>query len=509
MSSIRARLTLAWTMAFLGTLLIFSITLLAVRRELLFRELEQRVQNEADQAVHAVNVARNTGWEPIVAQKDPLAARTVSMRMSAFLSILEGYVLVQDSTGYDLYASQPVSALSTSDRDAFSTAARASRDQRTVRTVELRNDQVLLATRVVPLSANDRYRVYAALSTSDIEFTPRELVGTMVVITPFLLAISVMFAYAIAGRAFRPIDRIIDQVEAITDGRSLHRRLAIGAAGDELARLSSTLNAFIERLETSFGALRRFTADASHELKTPLAVMRADVEHAMSPNTTEDERAEALEEALQQVTRMADLVDSLLTLARADEGRFDLFREPIELAPLTREVVETARLLGEDAGLTIEATELDNAEVLGDVTRLRQLFLNLVTNAIKYTPRGGTVDITLVRDDEVARFSVRDTGIGIAAADLPYVFERFWRADRVRSRGSERGGFGLGLAISQWIAQAHGGTLEVQSRLGRGSTFIVTLPLAGHPGSGMTGEYESIVNSQAIDLDAPGMLTRD
>jgi signal transduction histidine kinase len=203
------------------------------------------------------------------------------------------------------------------------------------------------------------------------------------------------------------------------------------------------------------------------------------------------------------------LVDSLLTLARADEGRFDLFREPIELAPLTREVVETARLLGEDAGLTIEATELDNAEVLGDVTRLRQLFLNLVTNAIKYTPRGGTVDITLVRDDEVARFSVRDTGIGIAAADLPYVFERFWRADRVRSRGSERGGFGLGLAISQWIAQAHGGTLEVQSRLGRGSTFIVTLPLAGHPGSGMTGEYESIVNSQALDLDAPGMLTRD
>ena len=141
----------------------------------------------------------------------------------------------------------------------------------------MRSDIVLLATRVVPLSENARYRVYAALSTSGISLTPRELVGTMLVIAPFLLAMSMTLAYIIAGRAFRPIDRIIDQVEAITDGRSLHRRLAIGAAGDELARLSSTLNAMIERLETSFGALRRFTADASHELKTPLAVMRADI----------------------------------------------------------------------------------------------------------------------------------------------------------------------------------------------------------------------------------------
>jgi two-component system, OmpR family, sensor kinase len=321
--------------------------------------------------------------------------------------------------------------------------------------------------------------------------------------------VSVLFAYIIAGRAFRPIDRIIDQVEAITDGRSLHRRLAIGAAGEELARLSATLNAFIERIETSFGALRRFTADASHELKTPLTVMRADVERAMSPDADETERAEALEEALQQVTRMADLVDSLLTLARADEGRYDLFREPIELAPLVREVVETARLLGEVGEIVIEAPQLDNAEVLGDVTRLRQLFLNLVTNAIKYTPARGTVEIMLCRDDEAVRFVVRDTGIGIAAADLPYVFERFWRADRVRSRGSERGGVGLGLAISQWIVQAHSGTIEVQSRLGRGSTFTVTLPLAGAPGSVMTGEYQSVVNSSVDQIDVNGMLTRD
>jgi signal transduction histidine kinase len=206
---------------------------------------------------------------------------------------------------------------------------------------------------------------------------------------------------------------------------------------------------------------------------------------------------------------MADLVDSLLTLARADEGRFDLYREPVELTPLTNEVVETARLLGEDAGLVILAPHIENAEVLGDLTRLRQLFLNLVTNAIKYTPRGGTVEITVHRDESVVRVAVRDTGIGIAAADLPFVFERFWRADRVRSRASERGGFGLGLAISHWIAQAHGGSLDVQSRLGRGSTFTVTLPLAGAPGSGMTGEYQSVVNSTDGSSELNGMLTSD
>ncbi len=498
MGSIRARLTLAWTTAFLLTLCVFSLTLLTVRHQTLYRELEARVRAEADQAVRAINVARNTGTEPVRAQRDRLVGPSIGMRMSAFLSLLDGYVLVQDSTGYDIYASPSVQRLETGDRDIFSGAAREASTDNSLRRIALRSDEVLLAARAVPLGESARYRVYAGLSTRAISFTPPELIGPMVVLTPLLLILSVAVAYTIAGRAFRPIEELIDQVEDITDGRSLHSRLSVTVAGDELVRLSETLNAFIGRLEKSFGALRRFTGDASHELKTPLAVIRADLEHAMSPTVTEGEQAIALEEALQQVTKMAALVDSLLTLARADEGRFDLFREPVELGPLVYEVLETAHFLGEEQELVIDAPVIDNAEVLGDATRLRQLFLNLVTNAIKYTPAGGRVEMSLTRDDVSAYFAVTDTGIGIAAADLPHVFERFWRADRVRSRASERGGVGLGLAISQWIAQAHGGKLDVQSRLTRGSTFTVTLPLAGAPGSGMTGEFESIVNIETL-----------
>jgi len=290
-------------------------------------------------------------------------------------------------------------------------------------------------------------------------------------------------AFLITGRALAPVDEIIREVSALTDGRSLHRRLPQAEGDDELARLSATLNAMIARLEQSFSGLRRFTADASHELKTPLTVLRADIERAMSAGPRSTEGLVALEEALQETARMADLVESLLTLARADEGRFDLHREPVDLVPLVLDVAETAQILGEHAGLRVSVHAPEEVSVLGDPLRLRQLFLNLVTNAVKYTRRGGRVDLTLTPRGESVEFAVSDTGVGIAGADLPYVFDRFWRADRARSRQSDRGGVGLGLSISQWIAHAHGGSITVASRLGRGSTFTVSLPLTTDPTS--------------------------
>jgi len=485
--SIRSRLTVAYTAVMIATMLLFSLALLTVRRITVFAELKERVRSEADQTVRLIDIAGKLFTQQLVVTPDSLVGAEVSPRVVPLLELLPDFVLLKDSRGNSLYKSEAVRLLGDEEQASLDSAVLEMTDKAEPVTIALRSGELLMQSRRIPgIGTRGQIdRAWVGMRSDAAQFAPTEL--------------SVIFAHFIAGRAFRPIDRIIDQVEAITDGRSLHRRLAIGAAGDELARLSSTLNAMIERLETSFGALRRFTADASHELKTPLTVMRADVERAMSPTSTGTEQAVALEEALQQLTRMADLVNSLLTLARADEGRFDLHREPVELALLAREVVETARLLGEEPGIIIDAPVIEEVEVSGDLTRLRQLFLNLVTNAIKYTPRGGRVEITLVRAGEQVSMTVRDTGIGIAAADLPYIFERFWRADRVRSRSSERGGFGLGLAICQWIAQAHGGTLTVQSRLSRGSTFTVILPVAGTNDLADTGEY-------AV---GEGMLTSD
>lgn len=477
MRSIRFRITLAFAGAFVASLLVFASAVLLARRQAALREMVARVNVEADKVL-AVVENRASFVEEVLVDPQTSRSRDVGTRLAQFLKVFDDYVIVLDEQSIESFSSSRVKALVVSDRERLGNAARRLTDTDRVARVRLASDDVFLTLRRTRTADGRDQRVVVGMAARSSVETPREIVTVMLVVTPLLLGAAVWWAYLIAGRTFRPLDRMVDQVKAITDGRSLHRRLAIGAAGAELQRLAMTLNEMIERLESSFAALRRFTADASHELKTPLAVLRADVERAMTPTTRPVERAVALEEALEQVTRMAELVNSLLTLARADEGRLDVVRDLIDAAALTREVVETARLLGEEAGVQIDAPRLDAAQVRGDEMRLRQLFLNLVTNAIKYTPRGGTVTISLAVMDETAQFVVKDTGIGIAAADLPYIFDRFWRADRSRSRASERGGFGLGLAISQWIAHAHGGSLTVQSRLGRGSTFTALLPLA-------------------------------
>jgi signal transduction histidine kinase len=340
--------------------------------------------------------------------------------------------------------------------------------------------------------------IFVAAPLDAVPFGPQQLLHAMLVIGPLIVVVSIGLGYVLADASLRPLGGMVDELEAITDGRSLHRRLPVPLSAEELARLSTTMNRMLSRLEESFASLRRFTADASHELKTPLMVIRAGVERALTHEGTPPEAMSELDEVLEEINRVTEMVDNLLTLARADEGRATLATQQCDLRELVNEAAETAGILSERPGITVR-TEVPKlpVELAVDRSRMRQLLLNLVTNAIKYTLPGGKVSLGLVDQGEAVALVVGDDGIGIAAADLPHIFDRFYRVDHARSRTGDRPGAGLGLAITKWIAEAHGGSIAVQSRSGRGTVFTVTLPreagmdgrTGGQRDRGTEGEY--------------------
>jgi two-component system, OmpR family, sensor kinase len=486
MASTRVRFTISYVALTLGSLAVFAIALYVARINLAQGQVYDQAIVFANEIVRDIQLSRQRGWPLMVADSTDLASAQLSPQIAQYLDLRPGHFILVGKDGKYLYNSVQVRALAPIDGDSLLQYVRTGLSTQRIAKVALVADTAnphylyMVARRTG--SGLEPYITHVVVGIPDqfVELSGQLLVGTMFVLLPFILVAAAGAAWLMADGVFAPMHSLTEQLEAITDGRSLHRRLPPDVENDELARLTSTLNAMLSRLELSFAALRRFTADASHELKTPLAVLRADVERAMHPRTTKDDRMVALEESLQEVTRMSDLVDSLLTLARADEGRFELAHEEIQMEPLLRDVYETATILGETAGLSISMPSTTDAVVLGERTRLRQLLLNLITNAIKYTPRGGKVEIaSVLKGPAEIAITVRDTGIGISATDLPHIFDRFWRADRARSRAAERSGFGLGLAISQYIAQAHGGNLVAQSRLGRGTLFTLVLPVGG------------------------------
>jgi heavy metal sensor kinase len=478
MRTIRGRLVVSYAIALVATVSVFAATIYLVQRAENFAELDARARLEADLIGELLTESARR-LEPIVITDPDNKKPVLADRISAVLHVLRDYVIVLGPQGEVLFLSDDAAALPYGSLVRLTQLAGEPSAEGRVGAADLGPPagEVRYVVRAITGAGPETLRAVSGAPTAGLVLGPQRLLTAMLLTAPLIIGLSVLIGHFLVGRTLQPVDAIVEEVEAISDGRSLHRRLMEPTSRDELARLTDTLNAMLARLERSFASLRRFTADASHELKTPLTVLRSGIERAITHPKAPVEVMEVLEETLVEVNRMAELVDALLTLARADEGRAPLHLEPVELEDILSEVSETANFLGEQAKVSVAVSAPPRPCMIAvDRDRIRQLLMNLLSNAIKYTPQGGSVAIDCSRAPGQVVLSVRDTGVGISPGDLPHVFDRFWRADQARSRTGQRPGAGLGLAISKWIVEAHGGTITVQSRPGRGTTFTVTLP---------------------------------
>jgi heavy metal sensor kinase len=286
------------------------------------------------------------------------------------------------------------------------------------------------------------------------------------------LILAGVVARVIAGRVAAPLDDMAAAAERV-QAESLSKRLTVSSpAYDEVLRLATAFNQMLERLEGAVGRLRRFTADAAHELRTPLAGLKAQVQAALAAQPERDHAQATLQALLPEVNRLAELIERLLVLSRVDDRSVE--REPIDFSDLVVERVERARGAADRAEVNLAMEITNPVQLRGDAVLLRQLADNLIDNAIKYTPAGGRVQVTLQSGGPTATLRVVDCGVGIAPAALPHIFERFYREDSSRARAT--GGVGLGLAIVTCVVEAHGGTVRVESEPGRGAIFEVVLP---------------------------------
>ena len=329
-----------------------------------------------------------------------------------------------------------------------------------------------------------------------------DLLRGYLIVGPVLLLVVAAGGWWIAAHALRPVESIVAGAEHITAQR-LDQRLPVPVANDELRRLTDVLNHMIDRLEASFRQATRFTADASHELKTPLTIIRGELESALRERGLTHAQEKLLVNLLEETERLSRITEGLLLLSRADAGHLRLELRPVDLSALLLELLEDAEILAAPAGISIEQEIAAPAEVAGDANFLRQLLLNLLDNAIKYNERSGRVLLALERAGENWLVRVGNTGPGISEHNQGQIFDRFYRGDGARNRG--QAGHGLGLSICREIARAHGGEIRLAPRREGWTEFQVMLPISATErsspppvlaGGGMEGEgFEPPTNS--------------
>jgi heavy metal sensor kinase len=347
--------------------------------------------------------------------------------------------------------------------------------------------RMLLAGHVLQMPEGTSYLVESGAPMDELQRDLRQWLIFLCALLPLVGALALGGGFLLVKRALLPVDQIAVSAERISS-HNLNERLPITNTGDELERLSKALNHMIERLDAAFLHSRQFVADASHELRTPLTVLRGELESLAQERSIGADSSDRIASALEEVERLSHIVEGLFAISRLDAGEAATEWLPFDLGQLATSTAEQMGLLAEDKKISVSCQAALGVWVAGDRARLKQVIVNLLDNAIKYTPEGGQVKVSVSTQDNNAVLAVADDGIGIPFEALPHVFERFFRVDKARSR--QQGGAGLGLAIVKSICTAHHGKVDVTSSPGRGSRFRVELPLVSAPNNHPQPAYD-------------------
>lgn len=489
---IKVRLTLWYVVLLAITLVVFGSLLYAVLERSFRSEVDRGIAEKARQYAQSVEAAmqtqiRSAPGGPEVAPPPIDIFASPDVYVALFLR--NGTVVAKSSSLGEANLPLLPAALQAADRGESFVTTLGSRSGASLR----------LYSQPVQFQGNTVAVVEVAQSLGNVQARLRQLAVVIALGISGTLLVALVVGAWLAHRALAPVDTVTRAALHISRAEDLSKRLENSQPPDEIGRLINAFNEMLGRLDDVFRDQQRFVADVSHELRTPLTALQGTID-LLRRGVVRDphEQREALLGLHSEVARLNRLVSDLLLLARADAGREEIERRRVELDTILLEVFLQGKLLAEASGKPVKLRlgHEDQATVLGDPDRLKQLFLNLVDNAIKYTPQGDIV-LSLYRDEPagVVRVVVRDTGIGIPPEALPQLFSPFYRVDKARSR--ELGGAGLGLAIVQWIVDAHGGQIEVESQEGVGSVFTVSLPLLTGPSDGATPSSPTIADVPA------------
>lgn len=462
-NSLRSRVTTFYVGMLAVALLVFSAAVYFGVKTFLTRSLEQKLSNNAHSIVSDYLVPLSQRGEPWLVEE--MGESYPPGYSDPFVRVSEGQrILYQSGDMRDPFVSMSTIPLP-SNQKWFNKFHRETATS---------GQRIVLYT--IPYHAPNGSLIFVetGATTEPIRHVLHSLLLILCLATPIILVVAAVGGYLLMARPLRPVVVLTDQAERV-GRKELGERLPVIPTGDELERLSLALNRMIERLEAALAHNHRFSADASHELRTPLTIIRGELESLIQIPSLPPAVMEGVGSALEESNRMAKIVHSLMTISHMDCGGEQIEFVAIDLVDVVGVTLDHMSLLAEEKHISVNFRPGPATYVTGDSMRLKQIVVNLVDNAIKYTSDGGKVSVSVTAEDKKAVLKVTDTGIGIPAASLPLVFDRFYRADQARSR--ESGGTGLGLAIVKAICNAHGGTASVESTEGQGTTFRIELPL--------------------------------